>query len=577
MKLDFLDHEISNIHSAALLLGAAGLLSRALGVFRDRLLAAQFGAGKELDVYYAAFQIPDFMATLFLLGAGTAAILPMFQEDLLRDREDAHRLISHLSLLFLLGSAGLSLITFFLAPYLMGMVAPGFSAEERTLAILLTRIMLLSPIFLGLSNILSSVVQSFQRFLSYALAPVLYNVGIIIGIVGFVPTWGIAGLGLGVALGALLHLFIQFQSVLRLGFTPRLIPHLRDFFGSWGKTLLTGKVWGVVRLSFPRVLSVSISQITLLILVAIGSTLAEGSISVFQLARNLFYVPIGIFGVSYAVAIFPRLSKAYIRRDAKEFYHELFVGIRTILFWLTPSLALFIVLRAHIVRLALGAGLFSWEDTRLSAALLAAFSIAMLAEGISSLLIKGYYALENTWLPFFINIVASAFSIGLSFWLAKALGSGGYLGATLTKIFRIADLPHTEVLGLALGFSIGLILNITVLYETLRRLGEKKFGRRENFPAGAVVKILLAAALGGVVAYVVRASFSETLPLITFARVLLQGAVAGVIGFSVYFGALFLMKDEEVYSIWNTLRWRLFRVGVLPERWDSDINLPHQT
>lgn len=570
MKLNFLDHEISNIHSAALILGAAGLLSRVLGVFRDRLLAGSFGAGRELDAYYAAFQIPDFMATIFLLGAGTAAILPMFQEELTRDREGARRLISHLSLLFILGSAGLSLVIFFLAPYLMRLVAPGFSVEERALTVLLTRIMLLSPILLGLSNIFSSVVQSFQRFLSYAAAPVFYNIGIIIGIVVLVPWWGTAGLGVGVALGALLHFLTQFQSMARLGFTPRLAPHFRDFWQSWGRTIFSGKVGGVIALSFPRVLSVAVSQITLLILIAIGSTLAEGSISVLQLARNLFYVPIGVFGVSYAVAIFPRLSTAYIQKNAGEFFHELFIGIRTILFWLAPSLVLFIVLRAHIVRTALGSGLFSWEDTRLSAAVLAALSLAMLAEGLSSLIIKGYYALENTWAPFFINVGASILSVALALWLAATLAVPTALGAALADIFRIADLPHQEVLGLALGFSLGLLVNVLVLYWMLARTAKKSFGRKERFPPGAVFKIAMASALAGLAAYAVRVSFSETLPLITFSRVITQGVIAGVMGFSVYFGSLFLMKDEEVYSVWNSLRRRFFRVRVLPKHWDGE-------
>lgn len=571
MKLDFLDHEISNIHSAALILGAAGLLSRILGVFRDRLLAGSFGAGRELDAYYAAFQIPDFMSTLFLLGAGTAAILPMFQEDLTQNREEARRLISHLSLLFLVGSALLALVAFFLSPYIMRLVAPGFSESERSLAILLTRIMLLSPIFLGLSNIFSSVVQSFQRFLSYALAPVLYNAGIIIGIVWLVPFMGTAGLGAGVALGAVLHFLTQFQTIARLGFTPRFSPHFKDFVESWGSTLFSGKVRRVAALSFPRVLSVSISQITLLILVAIGSTLAEGSISVFQLARNLFYVPIGIFGVSYAVALFPRLSTAYIKKDAREFYHELFWGIRTILFWLAPSLVLFIVLRAHIVRVALGAGLFSWEDTRLSAAVLAAFSLAMLAEGLASLLIKGYYALENTWLPLVINFGASIVSLGLALTFTFVLAGRSEFAGMLATLFRISDLPHPEVLGLALGFSLGLLLNILFLYKALTRLASKVFQKSEYFPVTAVVKIVFSALLAGATAYLVRVSFSETLPLITFAQVLGQGVLAGAAGFGVYFGALFLLKDEEIFSVWNSLRRRLFRVGALPKHWDSDM------
>jgi putative peptidoglycan lipid II flippase len=563
----FLNGEIANVHSAALILGAAGLFSRLLGVLRDRLLAGHFGAGRELDIYYTAFQIPDMVSLVLVLGAGSAAILPIFQDALARDRREAHRLISHLVTLFLAVAVGVAFIFFLATPLLIRFIAPGFSPDERHLASVLTQIMLVSPILLGLSGIFSAVLQSFQRFLAFALAPVLYNIGIIAGIIFFVPLWGFKGLALGVIAGAFLHLLIQLRPVIALGFTPRVAPHL---FKDTLNQFFSGPVFQVFKLSFPRFLSLSVTQITLIILVALGSTLAAGSIAVFKLANNLFYVPIGIFGVSYAVALFPKLSNAYIKKDAKLFFEEIFLGLKSILFWIMPSAVLFIVLRAHIVRVALGAGAFSWEDTRLSAAILGILAIAMFAEGIASLLIKGFYALENTWRPLFINIASAFVSVGAAFFFSKALSEHAAFSIILTAIFRVSDLPNPEVLGLALGFSLGTIINVLVLYGSLQRLAERKFEVCEHFPFLTIVKIVVAALLGGAVAYGVRVSFSETLPLITFSRVLIQGLLAGSAGFVAYFLVMLVLRSEEMYSITRSLRRVFFKLKVLPPHWDGE-------
>lgn len=584
-KMKFLNGAVQSVNAAALLLGSAGLLSRLLGVFRDRLLASKFGAGRELDIYYAAFQIPDFMFVIFLLGAGSAAILPIFQEYLARNVEEAKQLISGLSTIFVVGSILAATVAFFGAPLFLFAITPGFSPDERSLTLILTRIMLLSPILLGLSSIFSSVVQSFQRFFAYALAPILYNLCIIIGIFAFVPFWGIQGLAFGVILGSFLHFLTMFLTA------RHLLPVQHPVLNS----LANEGVKRVIFLSFPRVLSISLTNLTILVLIAIGSTLAEGSIAVFQLAHNLYFLPIGIFGVSYAVAVFPRMSRAYIAHNAQGFFEELFLGIRSILFWTIPVMVLFIVLRAHIVRVALGAGEFSWEDTRLTAAILAALSITMFAGALSSLLIKGFYALENTWKPLFINVGTSLFSIGLAYGLSSILSHESKFSVALKYIFRISDLPHTEVLGLGLGFSIGLALNIALLYSSLKRLAAKtfyeilpthlekkgtvpdlvksdegKFSKWYSFPKASVFKITSASLLAGGAAYIIRVSFSELLPLTTFLQVLTQGAVAGTVGFAIYFGALFLMREESVYAVYKTIRNRLFKVKILPETWGGE-------
>src|SRR3989338_5061154 len=157
--MKFLNGEIANVHSAALILGAAGFLSRLLGGFRDRMLASAFCAGRELDIYFTAFQVPDFMSLVFVLGAGSAAIVPIFQNAFSKDRKEAHRLISHLVTLFLIISAGVALAFFIFVPLFISLTAPGFSPDEKALASGLTRIMLISPILLGLSGIFSAVLQ----------------------------------------------------------------------------------------------------------------------------------------------------------------------------------------------------------------------------------------------------------------------------------------------------------------------------------------------------------------------------------------------------------------------------------
>ena len=552
------NHTVSSVHAAAIIIGGAALASRLLGILRDRLLASAFGAGRELDIYYAAFEIPDFMSVIFLLGAGSAAILPVFQEYLYRDREDAWRLISGLVFFFCMGAVILLTAALVLAPQLVALIVPGFDLQDQEQTVLLTRLMLASPLLLGLSGIFSSIAQSYQRFLAFSLAPVMYNVGIIAGIVFFVPLIGLEGLAWGVIVGAFLHLATQVVAAWGVGFRLYL-----------GRGFMIQGVLRVAKLSFPRVLSLSLSHLTLLALVALGSTLTAGSIAVFQLSRNLYFVPVGLFGISYSVVIFPRLNKSYLERDAASFFRDLYFGIRMVLLWLVPSAALFLVLRAHIVRSALGAGSFSWEDTRLTAAALAVFVFAMIGGGLLPLLIKAFYAIERTWAPFFITIGSSVLTVIIALWLTGVLSADeSFLRNLVADVFRVADLPSVAVLGLPIGFAAGMFVNAWFLSASLLKTAANIFGGRPKFPVSAVFKIIIASIIAGVVAYAVRVSFSETIPLITFARVLFQGAAAGAAGVGVYIGVLMLLKSEDIASLRRSMEKRLWQTGILPKSWD---------
>ena len=327
----------------------------------------------------------------------------------------------------------------------------------------------------------------------------------------------------------------------------------------------------VLALSLPRVVSLSLAQLTVVGLTALGSTLHAGSISVFELSQDLYFVPVALIGVSYSVVIFPRLSEAFLNRNAETFHRELFLGLRTIALWMAPTIALFIVLRAHIVRVALGAGRFSWEDTRLTAATLAVLSIAMIAGSITPLLIKAFYALEKTWAPLFINMFASAFSIGSAVIFSHSLSEPSAFTSAILNIFRVADLPSANMLGLGLGFTAGLLIDNILLYIALRRAAHSAFHMTLRFPLWSMFSIFIAACLAGVGAYFVRLSFTQTLPLITLARVLTQGFVAGIAGMAIYIGLLMILKNEDIAGIKKIFTRRLISLRVLPKSWDGEM------
>src|SRR3989338_5051883 len=178
--------ELKSVTQGAAVLAIAGLLADILSLFRDRLLAADFGASRALDIYYASFRIPDLIYTISLFFVGTSFFV---------------------------------VVAYFLMPILVPYFAPGFSGEEQASTINLSRILLLSPLLLGLSNLASSVVQSFRRFYIYAVSPLFYNLGIIIGILFLMPKFGLYGIVWGVVLGALMHLAIQLPTVFSLGFS----------------------------------------------------------------------------------------------------------------------------------------------------------------------------------------------------------------------------------------------------------------------------------------------------------------------------------------------------------------------
>lgn len=460
-----LHHQTQTINSAALVLAAASFISALLGLLRDRLLAGNFGVGDELDIYYAAFRLPDFISMVFIIGAISAAIIPIFSEHLTRSKEEAFRFLSNLLNVFFFCLILICLLLIIFAPQILSVIAPGFSAQKKEMTVLLTRIMFLSPIILGLSNILSAVLRVFQRFLISSLAPIMYNLGIIFGILFFVPFMGLPGLAWGVVLGAFLHLLIQIPAVFGMGFKYERILDFRH-----------SGVRKVVWLTLPRSLGLAADQLNLIVVTAIASTLSAGSIAIFNLASSLSR-PIQTFiGNSFSTAAFPSLSLAYSQKD-KEKYLKIFseAFYKIILFIIPISLVVFLF-RDFFIKIIFKVGKFASGDVHLTAACLGMFAIGLFAQSLNLLLAKAFHAVQNTKLPAFSSILDMAITVGLSFLFLWLFSFSNIFRDVFVSLLAIKDLENIKIVALPLAISLSAVAQFLILLFFFR----KKFFRKNQ-------------------------------------------------------------------------------------------------
>jgi putative peptidoglycan lipid II flippase len=563
---NLLNREFKNINQAAIILGTFTLLSQILGLIRDRSFAHFLGPSSSLDVYYAAFKIPDFIFMSVASLASVTVMLP-FLVDKLGVREDgelngnsesAKRFLSQTFSIFLYVMVFVSALAFLFMPKLVVFVAPGFNPLETKELIMLSRVMVLSPIFLGLSNLFGSVTQMFKKFFVFALSPVFYNIGIILGVVLLYPIFGLAGLAYGVILGALMHLFIQIPVIIKQGFLPKLL--LKINFKELGE---------MVRISLPRTIGLSLSTISLIAIIAIASKIGTGSISIFQFSLNLQNVPLGIIGISYSVAAFPTLARFFSSDNIKEFVAYISLAARQIIFWSLPVMFLFIVLRAQIVRVVLGTGNFSWEDTRLVAASLALFAISITAQSLILLFTRGYYAAANTKKPLYINLFSTAVTIFCAFYFVDLFVSTPGIRYFFESLLRIENIKHTEIVMLPLAYSFGSILNAFLLWFNFKKDFSVK-NYKETFVAKSFFQSFAAAFFVGDITYVCLGLLDDVFNINTFWGILGQGLFSGLIGLFAGYVVLKVLHNDQIKQIETALKTKRFwRANVVRENEDE--------
>jgi putative peptidoglycan lipid II flippase len=520
------DKPTESIAAAAFIISAAGIVSRILGLFRDRILASQFGAGDTLDTYYAAFRIPDLVYNLLVLGALSAAFIPVFTSLHSTDKEeDGWKLASGMINLQTIAVFIISGTFALFSPWFLHIITPGFNDEKIAATAVLSRIMFLSPVILGISAIFGGILVSFKKFLIYSLAPIFYNIGIIIGALFFVPMMGPDGLAWGVVLGAGLHMLIQYPAVKFSGY------HYHPISFSVFKN---DHIRKVVRLMIPRALGIAVNQINLLIITIFASTLAAGSITIFTFANNIQMTPVGLFGSSFAIAVFPLLSTYAAKNLKEEFWENFMKTMKQILFFIIPLSIFLIVLRAQIVRVILGSGKFDWADTVLTFQTLGLLAASLFAQALVPLLTRSFYALHNTKTPFYIALVSEAVNILLVLLLIKKYA----------------------VMGLAVALSVASVVNMVLLFIYLRKhLSRPKITGVTDW----IFNVIMASGLMGVAIQISKYGMDHLLDIDTFVGIFLQLSVSALIGFLVFVGSCHIFNVEEFHYFKHSIIKRLVR------------------
>lgn len=540
--------EIRGLHQAAYILAFFAIGSQMLALVRDRLLAHTFGAGGELDLYYAAFRIPDILFALFSSVLSVYVLLPFVTKARVEKTVTAAAdVLRQMFTLFTLVYGVVVLLLFFATPMIVAQVFPGFT-DDAPLLTLLIRILLLQPFLLGLSSLFGVVTQLSQRFVLYAVSPLIYNLGIIGGIVFLYPWLGLGGLVIGVVLGAAGHLLIQ-------------LPLVRSSELSFGfcRSIDWTLIRSVLSFAFPRALTLSIHQIVLLVLVGMATLMTAGSVSVFQFAFNLQSVPLAIIGMSYSVAAFPVLAELFAKQERVAFTTHVLTAFRHILFWSLPIIALVVVLRAQIVRVVLGSGEFSWNDTRLTAAMLALFVISLIAQSMMLLLIRVFYAGGNTRIPLFAALSGAGIAGLCTVLLLQSLAhSPAFLGL-LTGLFRLEGVVGIEVLVLAMGFVIGVTYEMVVLMY----FASKVFGLAWFSLTRQVAEAVAAALVAAVASYATLIFIVDGINQETFIGIMLQGIIAGLMGICGAILTYYALSSRELREIYTSFRAKLLKTDVI--------------
>lgn len=508
------------IAGGAMIIGMASVCSRVLGLLRDRLLSSMIGTGPVLDSYFVAFKIPDFVFNILVLGVMSASFVPVFLEYEQRNgRGEAMRIANSVLNILLVLLSSIAIVCAVFAPQLISLLAYGDTLEQQVMIVYFTRFMLVSLVLFGVSNVLSGILHAHRQFFIYALAPILYNVGIIIGILLFVPLVGPLGLPLGVVLGALLHVLGQIPAVVRIGFQYQPIIDLRH-----------RGVQAILKLMPPRALALGLVQVNLLIIFALASTLGDRTRSWWQFADNLQHFPINIVGVSLALAAFPVFSEAFAEQNTERFKQVFSDNFRRILFFIIPVSIATLLLRAQIVRLVYGAGKFGWTDTVMTAQLLGVFALSMFAQAVIPLLTRAFFAKQDTRTPVVMSVLSVACNVVLGFVFIDQFG----------------------ILGLGLAFSISMIFQMLALMSTLRiRHGDLDDDRIIL----TTLQVMIASIAMGIVIQGMKYFIEAFVHMDTFVGVFTQTAVAAGCGALMYVYLAARFHFQEARAIWAKLLW----------------------
>ena len=498
------------IAKAAGLIMIAMMLSRILGYARDVVIYTKFGQIYLTDAYNAAFSIPDFLYYLLVGGALSSAFIPVFSSYIATNQEetgwDVASTIFNFIMILMVLSIGVGLV---FTPQLVNLLVPGFDEKGFELTVLLTRIMFAQSFFMGLSGISQGILHSYKHFLTPALGSVLYNLGIIVIGVLLVDRIGIMGFTIGVVLGAMANFFIQVPALMKIGLKYKPIINLNH-----------PGVKKIGLLVLPVLIGLSVNHFNLFVNQNLASTLPEGMISALRAAQRIMQMPIGVFAIAVALAVFPTLTSQAAKEEKDAFKKTMSIGVRTVVFITLPAAVGLIVLRVPVVRALFQQGEFTINNTEATAFALLFYSIGLVGYSAQQVLNRVFYALQDTITPVVVGIVTILINLILNFALIKPLAQGG----------------------LALAYSIAGLANMVMLLFFLRRKIGNIDGKKMLISFGqSILAALAMAIIAYLTAQLIEGHFDVQLKIVQIFQVFIAitaGAVA-------YGTIAWLMKMEE--------------------------------
>lgn len=513
----------STILSSAYILMVTTILAKILGLVRDRLLAHVFTPDK-IDIFWAAFRLPDMIFQIIILGALSVAFIPVFTEHMQnKGKEDAFETARSVLFVFLLIFIFAMIVLYIFAkPLVATFIAPGFDADRQASVVELTRVILFGQVLLVIGSFFIGILQSFRRFIIPSLAPVVYNLGIIIGVIFLSTPFGIKGAAFGVVIGAFLHALIQIPAVYSMGFK---LTFPLKFFNKGVKE--------IVHLMSIRTLGLAAEQINETVGLNLASFAAVGSYTYLTFAQHLQIVPIGLFGANLAIAALPVLAMERAKGKIDEFKITLLTTLHQILFLTLPATAILIIIRIPLVRLIFGASQFDWSATVLTGSTLAYLAIGLGAQSVALLFIRGFYALKDTKTPVMISFAVVALNILLSVYFISYL--------------------KLEVWSIGLANSIAALLSAFLLFWSLHfKIG--KFDLKDVFiPFG---KMLMASIIMGAALYIpiklLDAVIVDTTK--TVGLIFLTGT-ASFFAISVYIFLVWFLKVRELQTYVGLIKY----------------------
>ena len=513
-----------SIGRASLLMIATLIASRLLGWLRLSVIGAKFGQTPELDAFWAAFRIPDTLFNLLVAGALASAFIPVFTGYLAKEREDeAWRVASSVLNAIVISLVAFSAILWVLAPWIMPLLAPFPDPEQRETAIHLSRIMLLSPIFMGLSALFTGILNSYRQFLSGATAPIVYNFVIILFALFASPFLGIEALAWGTVAGALTMWLVQ-------------IPELTFRRTRYKLTLDLGHpgVREIVRLTVPRTLALGAVQLIFIVDTFLAAKMPEGSLTALIYAFQLMQLPLGVFSIAISAAVFPTLAHYAAQGMQARMRDILQTAIRWILFLTVPTIVMMIVLRRPIVNLLFQYGQFGPEAREATQEAFLFYSLGLVGHALIQILARAYYASKDTRTPLALTLVSIGTNIVLSVLLAPSYGING-----LALANSIATLAEAAL--------------FLVLLAPRARLQVVGLGTSS-------LKVIAASLLMGIAMFAFIRATNITVDLQqTKVGLLLQTAVAMAVGVVAYVGAATVFRVSELAEITTAVRARLGR------------------